>query len=310
MKKPGWSLLFYSTGSSGRVRRLPLNKPVILLLSLFVLMGSLGLARCIYFVSTYGLARLGMYYSLKENRQLKTEINFFSRYAREKGQGIDRIVSFEDTTRLKFGMDKISDDIRKVGVGGMPSNYDLILAALEDPVLMKADTVKENILALLRQVRLEDTTFGTMASEVDKQISIWSQRPAVSPVWGRLTSGFGYRIHPFTGYNVFHEGIDIANQIGTPVRATADGIVSFVGYKDYFGNLVQISHPASGFKTIFGHLNKSAVLVGQMVKRGDIVGYLGNSGRSTGPHLHYEVHKLSAIVNPLDFILPTDTMVD
>jgi len=310
MKKPGWSLLFYCTGSSGRVRRLPLNKPVILLLSLFVLMGSLGLARCTYFVSTYGLARLGMYYSLKENRQLKTEINFFSRYAREKGQGIDRIVSFEDTTRLKFGMDKISDDIRKVGVGGMPSNYDLILAALEDPVLMKADTVKENILALLRQVRLEDTTFGTMSSEVDKQISIWSQRPAVSPVWGRLTSGFGYRIHPFTGYNVFHEGIDIANQIGTPVRATADGIVSFVGYKDYFGNVVQISHPASGFQTIFGHLNKAAVLVGQMVKRGDIVGYLGNSGRSTGPHLHYEVHKLSEIVNPLDFILPTDTMVD
>jgi murein DD-endopeptidase MepM/ murein hydrolase activator NlpD len=310
MKKPGWSLLFFSTGSSGRVRRLPLNKPIVIILSVFVLMGSLGLARCVYLVSSYGTAKLGMYYSLKENRQLKTQISFFSRYAREKGQGLDNLIAFEDKTRLKFGMDRISDDIRKVGVGGMPSNYDLILAALEDPVLMKADTVKEDILALLRQVRLEDTTFGTMASQVDRQIAMWSQRPAVAPVWGRLTSGFGYRIHPFTGYTAFHEGVDISNLVGTPVRSTADGIVSFVGYKDYFGNVVQISHPASGFKTIFAHLNKAAVLAGQAVKRGDIVGYLGNSGRSTGPHLHYEVHKLSEIVNPLDFILPTDTMVD
>ena len=132
----------------------------------------------------------------------------------------------------------------------------------------------------------------------------------LAPVLGRITSGFGYRISPFTGYSAFHEGIDISNQVGTPVRSTADGIVSFVGYKDDLGNVVQISHPASGFKTIFGHLNKAAVLEGKVVRRGDVLGYLGNSGRSTGPHLHYEVHKLSDIVNPLDFILPADTMVD
>lgn len=310
MKKPAWSLLFLSTGSSGRVRRLPLTRPILFFLCLATILGLLGLGRCVYFVSSYGVARLKMYFSEKENLQLKTEVNFFAKYSKEKVVNLDALILFENKTRLKFGMDRISDDIRKVGVGGKPSESELVLATLEDPVLMKADTVQQNIQALLRQVRLEDTTFGSMAVAVDRQIAVWAQRPAVAPVWGRLTSPFGYRVHPFTGYTVFHEGIDISNQVGTPVRCTADGVVSFVGYKDYFGNLVQISHPASGFKTLFGHLNRAAVVEGQGVKRGDVVGFLGNTGRSTGPHLHYEIHKLSEIVNPIDFILPSDTMID
>lgn len=310
MKKPAWSLLFYSTGSSGRVRHLPITRPLIVVVLLIAILGMLGFGRCAYFVSSYGLAKLKMYFSLKENVQLRTEVNFFAKYSKEKVSALDRLVLFENRARVKFGLDSVNNDFRMAGVGGRPSNNELVLAALEDPVLMKADTVKEDILALLRQVKLEDTTFGTMASQVDRQIVVWSQRPAVSPVWGRLSSTFGYRIHPFTGQSVFHEGIDISNQIGTPVRCTADGVVSFTGYKDYFGNLVQISHPSSGFKTIYGHLKKAAVIEGQAVKRGEIIGYMGNSGRSTGPHLHYEIHKLTNKVNPIDFILPPDTMID
>jgi murein DD-endopeptidase MepM/ murein hydrolase activator NlpD len=238
------------------------------------------------------------------------KINFYSKYAHEEGSRLDRVVAFEDKVRLRFGMDQISDDVRRVGVGGRPAASDLIIASLEDPSVMKTDSIKENILALLRQVRLEDTTFGKMAVEFDRKYDVWSQRPAISPVWGRMTSTFGYRIHPFTGYNVFHEGIDISNLLGTPVHATAEGIVSFIGYKAYFGNVVEIAHPASGFKTVFAHLKKASVVAGQVVKRGELIGYLGNSGRSTGPHLHYEVHKLGAMQNPVEFILPTDTMVD
>ena len=310
MKKPRWSLILYTAGSSAKVRRLSLARPLLFVVTLFVLAGLFGLGRSVYFASSYGFAKLKMYFSMKENRQLKTEVNFFSKYSHEKDAALDQFISFEDRTRLKFGMDCISDDIREVGVGGRPSESDLVLATIGDPVLMNADTVMKNIQALLRKVRLEDTTFGAMAVKVDKQIGVWAQRPAVSPVWGRLTSGFGYRVHPFTGYTVFHEGIDISNQIGTPIRSTAEGVVSFVGYKDYFGNLVQISHPASGFKTMFGHLKKAAVVEGQVVRRGEVIGYLGNSGRSTGPHLHYEIHRLNDIVNPLDFILPSDTMID
>jgi murein DD-endopeptidase MepM/ murein hydrolase activator NlpD len=310
MKKPGWSILLITPEAAGRVKRLPYSKTIITIVMLFLVMGSLGVGRCIYFVSSYGMAKLGMSSDLKQNKQLKMKVQFLSKFTQEQRNRIDKFVSFEDRTRLKFGMDQISSDIRKVGVGGRPELNDMILSSLEDPVLRKADTIKNNIQTLLRQARLEDTTFGTMADAVDKQVNVWAQRPAVMPVWGKFTSLFGYRIHPFTGYNVFHEGVDISNSIGTQIHSTADGVVSLVGYKDYFGNVVMVTHPASGFKTVFAHLSKASVVEGQAVKRGDLIGFLGSSGRSTGPHLHYEVHKLGDMVNPVDYVLPTDTMVD
>jgi murein DD-endopeptidase MepM/ murein hydrolase activator NlpD len=310
MKKPGFSLLFVNSESSSKVRRLPLSRAFIGLFLALLFMGVLGLGRCVYFVSSYGMAKLGLYYNLKENAQLKMKINFYSKYAREETSHLDKLIAFEDRARLRFGMEQISDDVRKAGVGGRPAAGDFIITSLEDPSVMKTDSIKDNVLTLLRQVRLEDTTFGNMAVQFDKKFDFWSQRPAISPVGGRLTSSFGYRIHPFTGYNVFHEGIDISNIIGTPLHSTADGIVSFVGYKGYFGNVVEVTHPASGFKTVFAHMKKASVTAGQIIKRGEIIGYLGNSGRSTGPHLHYEVRKLGAMQNPVEFILPTDTMVD
>ena len=229
MKKPAWSVLFIASGAKGRVKRLPSNKIVAAAVVLFVAMGSLGVGRCIYFAGSYGLAKLGLYYDLKENHQLKLKVQFISKFTREEKNRIDKYIGFEDKTRMKFGMDPISSDIRKVGVGGRPDLDDVELSSFNDPVLRKADSIKDNIETLLRQANLEDTTFGVMSCAVDKQLGIWAQRPAGMPVWGRLTSLFGFRIHPFTGENVFHEGIDISNTFGTPVSSTADGVVSFVG---------------------------------------------------------------------------------
>jgi murein DD-endopeptidase MepM/ murein hydrolase activator NlpD len=310
MKKPSWSILLVTSRSNGRVRRLPFNKVIITVAVIFLVLGTLGLGRCVYFAGSYGMAKLGMRYDLKENKQLKLKVQFLSKFTQEEKNRLGKFVGFEDKTRLKFGIDPISSDVRKVGVGGRPELNDMVLSSFEDPLIRQTDTIIENIQTLLRQAKLEDTTFSAMTSAVDKQIDSWAQRPSIMPVWGRLTSTFGYRIHPFTGYNVFHEGMDISNAAGTQIHAAADGVVSLVGYRDYFGNVVMVTHPASGFKTVYAHLTKAAVDEGQAVKRGDLIGFLGNSGRSTGPHLHYEVHKLGAMVNPADFILPTDSMVD
>jgi hypothetical protein len=310
MKKPSLSILLITSGAHSRVRRMPYSRLIVSIVLIFLVLGSLGAGRCIYFAGSYGMAKLGRYYSIKENKRLQDHVLFYSKLTQDKKNLVGKFITFEDKTRLKFGLDPISSDVRKVGVGGRPDLNEVLLSSFEDPILRKTDTIKENIQTLLRQAKLEDTTFNDMASAVDKQVDSWAQRPSVMPVWGRLTSVFGYRIHPFTGYNVFHEGIDISNNMGTQIHSTADGIVSFVGYKDYFGNVVMLTHPASGFRTIFAHLKKAAVSEGQAVKRGDLIGYLGTSGRSTGPHLHYEVHKLGATVNPADFVLPTDTMVD
>jgi len=140
---------------------------------------------------------------------------------------------------------------------------------------------------------------------------MWKQRPSISPGMGRITSPFGYRIHPFTGAYIMHEGLDISGNIGTPIKSsgpTASSLLSDSRIISAEWSL--ISHPASGYKTVFAHLQKPAVVEGQAIKRGDLVGYMGNTGRSTGPHLHYEVHRWNDLVNPMDYFLPTDTMVD
>jgi murein DD-endopeptidase MepM/ murein hydrolase activator NlpD len=310
MKKTRWYICFANSSSSNRVRNLVVGRAAICLVLAITVLGSLGLARCVYFGASYGYAKLGMYYNLKQNHQLKQKLQFFHRFAQEENGKISNLVSFEDKTRLKFGLEKISDDVRKAGVGGRPDNDEIAVTSLGDPSVIKAYSIKETLDALLRQTSIQDSTFNRVATYVEQQSDMWKQRPSISPVWGRITSTFGYRVHPFTGAYVLHEGLDISGAIGTPIKSAADGIVSFVGFKDYFGRVVMISHPASGFKTLFAHLQKPAVVEGQAIKRGDLVGYLGNTGRSTGPHLHFEVHKWNDTVNPMDYFLPTDTMVD
>ena len=310
MKKTRWYICFANSSSSEKPRSFVVNRVAICLVLAVTVLGSLGLARCIYFGASYGYAKLGMYYNLKQNHQLKQKLQFYHQFAQKENGKISDLVSFEDKTRLKFGLEKISEDVRKAGVGGRPDNDEIAVAALWDPNVIKAYAIKESLDALLRKATIQDSTFNRVASYVEQQSEMWKQRPSISPVWGRITSPFGYRIHPFTGAYIMHEGLDISGNIGTPIKSTADGIVSFVGFKDYFGRVVMISHPASGYKTVFAHLQKPAVVEGQAIKRGDLVGYLGNTGRSTGPHLHYEVHRWNDLVNPMDYFLPTDTMVD
>ena len=119
----------------------------------------------------------------------------------------------------------------------------------------------------------------------------------------RITSTFGYRMHPILHKRKFHYGLDFGGKVGTPIHATADGIVEFSGFnKGGYGNLVVISHNY-GFKTAYGHmLEKLPFKSGDFVRKGDIIGYLGNTGRSTGPHLHYEVKFIKRVLDPQNFI--------
>jgi murein DD-endopeptidase MepM/ murein hydrolase activator NlpD len=117
-----------------------------------------------------------------------------------------------------------------------------------------------------------------------------------------LTSTFAYRIDPFTGLRQFHEGLDIANRLGTPIVAPADGVVARVSNTTGYGLTVEINH-GYGIKTLYGHLSKSYVSVGQTIKRGQKIAAVGESGRATGPHLHYQVMLNDVPVNPMSYIL-------
>jgi murein DD-endopeptidase MepM/ murein hydrolase activator NlpD len=131
--------------------------------------------------------------------------------------------------------------------------------------------------------------------------SLFASTPSVWPVRGWVTSPFGNRTSPFSGILKFHEGMDIAAQTGTPVVAPADGVVIKAGFSTGYGNMVEISH-GYGLKTIFGHNSRLNVKAGQRVKRGDVISYVGDTGSSTGPHLHYEVRSNGLPVNPVKYM--------
>jgi murein DD-endopeptidase MepM/ murein hydrolase activator NlpD len=126
--------------------------------------------------------------------------------------------------------------------------------------------------------------------------------PSLVPTQGLISSAFGARNNPFTGLPDFHEGLDISSDMGTPVEATADGTVVYAGIKGNFGRVIEIQHEY-GFSTLFGHMDRIMVSPGQHVKRGQEIGTVGNSGNSTGPHLHYEVHVNDQPVNPRPYLL-------
>ncbi len=135
----------------------------------------------------------------------------------------------------------------------------------------------------------------------NKEVQL-ANTPSIWPTRGWLTSGFGYRISPFTGLRQRHEGIDISNRVGAPVIAPADGLVTNIGREWGFGKILVVSH-GFGFTTRYAHLHRINVKIGQKVKRGQKIAEIGNTGRSTGPHLHYEVMVNGVPVNPMKYIL-------
>jgi murein DD-endopeptidase MepM/ murein hydrolase activator NlpD len=136
----------------------------------------------------------------------------------------------------------------------------------------------------------------------EDQKMLLASTPSIWPTKGWMSSRFGYRISPFTGKKEFHKGIDVAARMSAPIVAPADGMVSFTGRDGGYGRVVTVRH-GYGLMTKYAHLKKALVKKGQRVKRGETIALVGNSGRSTGPHLHYEVHLNNMAVDPLRYIL-------
>ncbi|MBI5188600.1 MAG: M23 family metallopeptidase [Nitrospirae bacterium] len=154
---------------------------------------------------------------------------------------------------------------------------------------------------LKQQIKKTAETLGEIKDYLSQQRDLYMATPKGLPVKGNVTSYYGRREHPRSGEEDFHAGLDISANPGNPITATADGIVSFSGWNGGNGNLVVIEH-GFGYSTFYAHNKMNAVKVGQRVKRGDIIAYVGSTGNSTGPHLHYEVWKNGRPVNPKIYI--------
>ena len=203
--------------------------------------------------------------------------------------------------RVYFNSDPISNEVRRAGLGGKNRYKDLDDFNTSDLIIGSTKKVDEIMKALaIQSVSLDEIT------KLAKQKALLLKSiPAIQPVKNeelkQMASGFGYRSDPFTKIRKFHKGMDFSAKSGTPIYATGDGIVKKAdGSVSGFGNHIEINH-GYGYLTLYAHLSKYKVRAGQKVKRGDIIGYVGSTGRSEAPHLHYEVHKNGEVVNPLNF---------
>ena len=147
----------------------------------------------------------------------------------------------------------------------------------------------------------QEASLAKLTSYFEHRNSVQSATPGSWPMRGFITSEFGYRTSPIYGSRQFHEGLDIANSVGTPVAATANGTVTETGYNSGYGRFVKIQH-GFGMVTLYGHLSRATVTQGQRVKKGEIIGASGNTGSSTGPHLHYEVWVNGVPTNPRKYL--------
>lgn len=163
------------------------------------------------------------------------------------------------------------------------------------------DSGSIDVEALKRQINETIESVGGIKQYLQDQRDIYLSTPKGWPTEGRITSGFGMRMHPIKGEEEFHSGLDISTAKGSNTLATADGIVSFSGWSNGNGNLVVVEH-GFGYSTFYAHNSVNIVKVGQKIKRGDIVAQVGTTGSSTGPHLHYEIWKDGRPVNPGTFI--------
>ncbi|HLV00514.1 MAG TPA: M23 family metallopeptidase, partial [Acidobacteriota bacterium] len=204
----------------------------------------------------------------------------------------DRISGLQVTAqKLRIGSGFDLDALG--GVGGPSSSTDPVLSLNQRDLLQHFKTLEKKRLTLETELRQLQDYYTT------REILL-AATPSILPVRGYPSDRFGSRSDPFDGETDFHPGIDISAPRGAKVVATADGIVAFAGRRSGYGKMVALEHKF-GMSTRYGHLDRYTVESGQKVKKGDIVGYVGTTGRTTGPHLHYEVRLNSQPLNPLRF---------
>ena len=249
------------------------------------------------------------FFDSPKEKKLKSEINFLtSNYQKFESKLLDIETVLDDIQKRDdniyreiFEANPIPTEIRKAGFGGV--NKYKYLEGFSNTELLKELDNKFDILK--KQLYVQSKSFDQIIELTKDKNKMLSSIPAIQPLsnkdLSRMASGFGYRIDPIYKTRKFHAGMDFSAKTGTPIYATGDGKVFKVSKsKRGYGNHVVIDH-GYGYKTLSAHMSKTAVKRNQKVSRGDVIGFVGNTGKSVAPHLHYEVHKDGKKINPVNF---------
>jgi murein DD-endopeptidase MepM/ murein hydrolase activator NlpD len=226
-----------------------------------------------------------------ENRALLTKTIEYEKNAGNIQIKVEYLQRMVTKLGVMAGLEQTLPDATVGGVGGVPS-AESTAPSLEPSALRAMDRSLSDLTERSNKL----TTF------FQDQSVLLASTPSIWPVRGYLSAGFGNRIDPFTGQRDFHAGIDISTPIGTRIHSPADGVVIAVGVKGAYGNAVTVDH-GFGIVTQYGHMASFNVKPGQRLRRGDVIGFVGNTGRSTAPHLHYEVWVRDQAQNPIHYIL-------
>lgn len=238
----------------------------------------------------------------KENNQQRAQLVSLAHKIDQINGKMVELKKFDHKLKVMVNLETDEDHSQFLGIGG------------SDPTLLNPDYNLEK--AHKKLVRLMHQSFDNLNNEIsiqtnekaelysflENQKSILASTPSIWPTKGWVSSRFGYRISPFTDEREFHKGLDISARMGASILAPADGVISSIGYDHNSGSVLSINHGYSRI-TKYAHLSKILVEKGQSVKRGQKIALVGKSGRTTGPHLHYEVHLNRVPINPLRYIL-------
>jgi len=318
--------------NSGRVRRIRIHIRAIRVTAIVLL---LFLASLFVFGKQYtamlrNMAELAQLRTI--NAQQRTQINLLRKESANLQAQVAQLALLDQQVRAllkKAGMPVHNDEATIAsgteptaeGTGGTASDNTATQGALSGqgggtatpPELSNASSslmeplavayqTGATFAALSMQIPLRYQSLSAVKDQLAEYVAYLASKPSIWPVYGPVTSGFGWRRSPFGGRSKeFHDGYDIAVPYGTPVRVTGDGVVIFAGWKDAYGRTVIIDH-GFGFQTLYAHNSRIVVREGQKVSRGQVIAYAGDSGRSTGPHVHYGVMLDGAVVDPADYL--------
>lgn len=244
-----------------------------------------------------------------DNEVMRRKVSYF---AEEFDRSRERLTLAKDTDermRTLLGMRTRRAIIEEAAVGGPDASErgDLGRAlALSQGAEISQPEIRRQAVDIRQEADSRLESFKEIAWYIASQRSLYRATPGIWPAPGRITSSFGYRLSPFQSGDPgesgeFHHGLDIANAPETPIAATADGVVRYAGWQSGYGRIVLVDH-GFGFSTLYAHTSRISVKPQQAVKRGDVIAFMGTTGRSTGEHLHYEVWRFGKPVNPLAYL--------
>ncbi|HKI98228.1 MAG TPA: M23 family metallopeptidase [bacterium] len=288
---------------TSKVIRLKIPKPLMLagmaLVAVFVVVAVVSIYRAVTLQGELlAYERLKSEY-LRQQVGIKKVSNEVDRF---KGE-MDHLRELDYKLRLITDLEVQRPGPSIYGIGGFSeaSDKNLVKQANQSGMDLLA-VLNKDLSRLDKMVKYQEESFNSLKAYLADKQDLIQRTPYRWPVRGFLSSTFGPRLDPFTGSQRMHEGIDIVAPKGTPVKAPADGIVTFSGVDPSLGNMIVLDH-GYGVITRYGHLNASLVREGQRVKRGDTIAVVGTTGRSTGPHLHYEIRINDVAINPLKLLI-------